>query len=681
MTPQKALSQDSLSPQEIPSSCAGVLLPLPLGEVYDYLIPSSLPVSVGDMVEVEFGRQRLKGLVWEVDKLTALPFSKLKIISGKMEEFSFTKENLDFLKWASTYTTFPRGALLKMMMSVPQVFTPLKRPRPQEPFAEPDPFFKKPHFEAQQEEGLALIQKEVTKGRYSVTLLDGVTGSGKTELYLEALTSCFLQGKQALILVPQISLAPQIAHRFERRFGVAPAVWHSSLTPAQRRETWKQIHSGHAKAVIGARSSLFLPYGNLGMIVVDEEHDTAYKQEEGVIYHARDLAVARAYLGKFPCLLTSATPSLETLYNCGLGKYHHIRLRSRYKGAQFPAVHLIDLRKAFAQKEEKFWIAPLLAARLKETVRAGEQALIYLNRRGYAPLTLCGQCGAKAQCPHCSTWLVHHRTKEALLCHHCGHKIHFSKNCLQCGAEESWVFCGPGVERIAEEIALRFPSFRTAVISSDSVDDEKTMGELASKIHKHDLDVLIGTQMIAKGHHFPNLTLVGIIDGDLGLSGGDLRSSEKTYHALHQVAGRAGREEKPGHVYLQTYAPEHPVLASLLSGEREAFIAQEMAYRQKGNMPPFSRLASLIFSSPHEKAVEEVARAFARHAPQGPNIGVFGPGPAPLALLRGNYRWRMLLQTPRSSLSIQTLLLEWKNRVKVPLSVKVKVDIDPYSFL
>jgi primosomal protein N' (replication factor Y) (superfamily II helicase) len=668
--------------KESPDQRIGVILPVPVGQVYDYLVPSSLKACPGNIVTVEFGRQKLQGLVWHEEREADISVSKLKYISDVVPDISFSPENLRFLKWVASYTMAPLGAILKMMVSVPNIFTPLKRPRLQlSPLEDPDPDinFSKRVFNPQQKEAIAFIKNQISKG-YSVTLLDGITGSGKTEVYLDVLSECLAKEQQALILLPQIALAPQIADRFEKRFGVSPTLWHSSLTQSQRRLSWKRICSGQAKVVIGARSSLFLPYAHLGMIVVDEEHDHAYKQEEGIIYQGRDLAVARAYLGQIPCILASATPSLETVYNCETGRYHRIRLESRYGVAQFPVVSLVDLRERTRQKEGKYWISTPLAIRLEETVAVGEQALIYLNRRGYAPLTLCRACGERLQCPYCSAWLVDHRKYGRFLCHYCGHGVNLATTCQKCGAEDALVACGPGVERIVEEIAARFPSFRTAMISSDTVEDADAMAHIAAKINNHDIDVIIGTQMIAKGHHFPDLTLVGVIDADLGLSGGDLRASEKTYQLLHQVAGRAGREQKPGHVYLQTYTPDHPVLASLISGDRDAFMSQEMEARKRGNMPPFARLASLIFSSFHRENVEATARAFMRCAPRAPDILVLGPAPAPLSIIRGKHRWRILLRTPRT-LSIQSVIRHWMKQVKIPFSVKVKIDIDPYSFL
>jgi primosomal protein N' (replication factor Y) len=657
----------------------GVILPLPFGGVYDYLVPSSLEVYPGMIVRVDFGKKSLHGVVWHHHTDANLPLTKLKYISATLNQFHFNKETLEFLKWVSTYTMFPLGAVLKMMLSVPEVFVPLKRSSLPHPCSEPDIYFNPPSLELQQEEAVSFIKSSFEKG-YSVTLLEGVTGSGKTEIYLELIRNILREEKQVLILLPHISLAPQIANRFEQRFGVLPILWHSSLTKSQRREAWKQISQGDAKVVMGARSSLFLPYSNLGMIIVDEEHDLSYKQEEGVIYQARDLAVTRAYLGNIPCLLSSATPSLETLYNCSLGRYRHFRLNSRYGEAQLPRVHLIDMRHKTAFKEKKFWISDTLANQILATVTAGEQALLYLNRRGYAPLTLCGECGEKLNCPYCSAWLVHHRKFEKFLCHYCGHTLHLSNNCLKCGSYDAWVCCGPGVERITEEVNQRFPSFRTATISSDLIEDAQAMTELTEIIQKKEVDILIGTQLITTGYHFPHLTLVGIIDADLGLSGGDLRASEKTHQTLQQVSGRAGREKKLGQVYLQTYNPDHPVLNSLLSNDREDFITQELHDRKKGNMPPFTRLAALIFSSLNHEAAKLAAQNLARCAPYGEGFLVLGPSPAPLSLVRGKYRWRMLLQTPRK-VSIQSVLKQWLNKVKIPSNVTLKIDIDPYSFL
>ena len=675
-----------------------VVLPLPLGQFYDYLVPDNLlfrqeTLKSGALVDVEFGRQKLRGLVIELDpeekrakekevqkKKAEVPLHKLKYISHIDPDICLSQENISFLKWVSAYTLAPLGAVLKMMLSVPDVFVPNKRLRSSPVPLIPDLHFIQRILETPQIHALDLIKQSFETSRHAVVLLDGVTGSGKTEVYLEALTNVFEKGQQVLLLLPQISLAPQLAQRFQQRYGIKPTLWHSGLTKAQRREYWKHIQKGEAQIVIGARSSLFLPYANLGMIVVDEEHDHAYKQEDGVLYQARDLAVARAYLAKIPCLLASATPSLESLNNCQHQRYRHVTLKSRYANATLPAIHLVDMRQKLTPQQKRFWISPLLAHKLEQTIAIGEQALIYLNRRGYAPLTLCGECGTKLECPHCSVWLVNHPRFQRFLCHHCGHSVSMSQTCSTCQAENSFIPCGPGVERIAEEIAQRFPTFRTTIISSDVVENAAKMALITEQINQQKLDVIVGTQMITKGHHFPHLTLVGVIDADLGLAGGDLRAREKTYQLLHQVAGRAGREQKPGQVYFQTYIPDHPVLISLLAGDRDSFIAQEMASRAQGHMPPFSRLASFIFSGHDRETVEKTAYHFSRLAPIRNDIQIFGPAPAPLTMIRGKYRWRLLLKTPKS-MSIQSVITTWLQHVKLPSSVQIKIDIDPYSFL
>ncbi len=664
-----------------------VILPLPLGRVYDYLVPDSFLengiLKAGTLVDVEFGRQKLKGVVVDSSSnelSSKLPLNKLKPILNVDLTFHLTPENINFLTWAAAYTMAPAGALLKMMLSVPEVFIPLKRKQISRLPDFPDPEFAQCVLDPSQTQALSLIQEKIESSKHTVILLDGVTGSGKTEVYLETLKQVIQKGQQVLILLPQISLAPQIAHRFQQRFNVPPTLWHSGLTKAQRRESWKHIQKGDAKVILGARSALFMPYANLGMIIVDEEHDHAYKQEESVLYQARDLAVARAYLAKIPCLLASATPSLETVLNCQQRRYHHVPLTSRYANAALPTIELIDMRHKTRTKEDRFWISPSLSMNLEQTVARGEQALIYLNRRGYAPLTLCGECGAKLECPYCSVWLVNHHYLKKFLCHHCGHSVCVSKICSKCQAKDSFIPCGPGVERIAEEISQRFPNFRTTIISSDVIDNATAMEKISAQINAQAWDVIVGTQIITKGHHFPHLTLVGVIDADLGLSGGDLRASEKTWQLLHQVAGRAGREQKAGYVYLQTYTPDHPVLTALLAGDREMFINQEINTRSQGHMPPFSRLAAFIFTGSDVHQVESTAHQFARHAPRLKDICIFGPAPAPLAMVRGKYRWRLLLRTPKT-LSIQSVIGDWMGRLKYPSSVQVKIDIDPYSFL
>jgi primosomal protein N' (replication factor Y) len=515
-------------------------------------------------------------------------------------------------------------------------------------------------------------------GGFSVTLLDGVTGAGKTEVYFEAVAAALRGGRQALVLLPEIALSAQWLERFSTRFGAAPAAWHSELTPTQRRTTWRDVAAGRVRVVVGARSALFLPFPELGLIVIDEEHDGAFKQEEGVVYHARDMAVVRARSAEIPAVLVSATPSLETVTNVERGRYHVLRLPDRHGGATLPHIAAIDLRRH--PPPPRSFLSPILRQALTATATAGEQAMLFLNRRGYAPLTLCRACGHRLQCPNCTTWLVEHRLAGRLQCHHCGYGAPRPRECPACGAGDSLVACGPGVERLAEEVTALLPTSRIEVMTSDTITGPQAIAEFVKRMTEHEIDVLIGTQIVAKGHHFPALTLVGVVDADLGLSGGDLRAAERTYQLLHQVAGRAGRAAQPGRVLLQTYAPEHPVMQALAAGARDSFLAAEAAERRRYGWPPFGRLAALIVSGRDERRVDEVARRLGATAPHGDGIDVLGPAPAPLAVLRGRHRRRLLVKA-RREVNLQDALRHWLGAVKVPGTVRVQVDIDPYSFL
>ena len=560
-------------------------------------------------------------------------------------------------------------------------------------FKAPDPDCAGPALSQQQSAAAEALRASVDDGAFSVTLLDGVTGSGKTEVYFEAIAAAIEAGRQALVLLPEIALSAQWLERFERRFGVAPALWHSELTSAQRRQTWRAVAYGRAPVVVGARSALFLPYPDLGLIVVDEEHESAFKQEDGVTYHARDMAVVRAQLGGMPTVLVSATPSLETLNNVKVGRYRALHLPERHGDAVLPDVGLVDLRQDKPPKLEGLgpgWLSTALRAAITETLTAGEQVLLFLNRRGYAPLTLCRACGHRLQCPNCTAWLVEHRLAGRLQCHHCGHASRLPPACPECGAEGTLTACGPGVERLAEEARVLFPQARQAMMTSDTLTGPEAAAELVRQVQAREIDLLIGTQIVAKGHHFPHLTLVGVVDADLGLYGGDLRAAERTYQLLHQVAGRAGRAEHRGRVLLQTAEPEHPVMQALAAGThtagggengRDTFFEAEAAAREAAGLPPFGRLAALILSGPDARQVDEIARSLARSAPRGQEgVTVLGPAPAPLAVLRGRHRRRFLVKAPRN-FRLQGLLRGWLGQMKLPNAVRLQVDIDPYSFL
>jgi primosomal protein N' (replication factor Y) len=549
-----------------------------------------------------------------------------------------------------------------------------------EPQAQPTPDWQSagPPLSRDQERAAERLVERVCEGGFSVTVLDGVTGSGKTETYFAAIAAALAAGRQVLVLLPEIALGAQWLDRFKRRFGALPAEWHSDVSQSTRRDTWRAVASGRAHIVVGARSALFLPFADLGLIIVDEEHDASYKQEDGVAYQARDMAVLRASIAEIPIVLVSATPSLETVINVARGRYERVHLPRRHAEASLPKIDLVDMRGQ--RVEPGRFLSPPLVAAVSETLAAGEQVLLFLNRRGYAPLTLCRACGHRFQCPNCTAWLVEHRFTARLICHHCGYSAPVPALCPECLATGALVPCGPGVERLQEEVAARFPEARTALMVSDLLMGPRAAAELADAMVAHRYDVLIGTQIVAKGHHFPMLTLVGVVDADLGLIGGDLRATERTYQLLHQVAGRAGRAERPGRVLLQTYMPEQPVMRALAAGDRDRFLEAEAAARREAGLPPFGRLAALIVSAGDPEAADFASRALARAAPQLPGLAVLGPAAAPLAILRGRHRRRFLVKAERGT-NLQAALLDWLGRVRVSSSVRVQVDIDPYSFL
>jgi primosomal protein N' (replication factor Y) len=542
----------------------------------------------------------------------------------------------------------------------------------------PDWRLSGPALSADQASAARRLVDSVERGKFAVTVLDGVTGSGKTETYFAAIAAALGAGKQVLVLLPEIALSAQWLERFHARFGALPAEWHSDVGQPQRRETWRAVAAGRARVVVGARSALFLPFAEPGLIVVDEEHDPSYKQEDGVIYQARDMAVLRAALAGIPIILVSATPSLETVINIARGRYARVGLPRRHAAAELPAVSLIDMRRERIERGR--FLAPPLVAELAQTFEAGEQALLFLNRRGYAPLTLCRACGHRFQCPSCTAWLVEHRFTGRLLCHHCGHAEAVPACCPECLAAGALVPCGPGVERIVEEMTQRFPAARAAVMVSDLLSGPRAAAELAQGMAERRYDVLIGTQLVAKGHHFPMLTLVGVVDADLGLIGGDLRAAERTYQLLHQVGGRAGRAERKGRVLIQTFMPDQPVMQTLAAGDRDRFLETEAAARRQTGLPPFGRLAAVIVSAADAETCDFTARALARAAPQLPGVSVLGPAPAPLAILRGRHRRRFLVKATRDS-RLQAVLRDWLGRVRLAGSARIQVDIDPYSFL
>jgi primosomal protein N' (replication factor Y) len=525
-----------------------------------------------------------------------------------------------------------------------------------------------------------VLVEMVHEGGFQAALLDGVTGSGKTEVYLEAVAAALAASPegQVLVLLPEIALTQAVLARFTTRFGGAPVEWHSAVPPPLRRRAWEGVASGKARIVVGARSALFLPYRDLKLIVVDEEHDGSFKQEEGFIYQARDMAVARAHIEKCAIVLASATPSLETIWNARQGRYRWLKLGARHGAAQLPDVDLIDMRQT--PPETGRWLSPPLVEAMVETFARGEQTLLFLNRRGYAPLVLCRACGERMKAPDSDSWLVEHRYTGRLVCHLTGFSMPRPDKCPHCGARDSLVSIGPGVERVEEEVRELFPQARVAVFSSDTVFDADGARSLIATMAAGDIDVLVATQAAAKGHDFPNLTLVGVVDADLGLRGGDLRAGERTFQLLAQASGRAGRRDRPGRALLQTYAPEHPVMEALAAQDRDAFIEAEMEARELAVLPPFGRLAAVIVSGPDPVALEAYVRQLASVAPNADGVDIFGPADAPLALIRGRRRKRFLVRADRS-VDLQGFLAAWRARARPPGAIRVVLDVDPYSFL
>jgi primosomal protein N' (replication factor Y) (superfamily II helicase) len=717
-----------------------VLVPVALDHPYSYRVPPDLALAPGDFVRVPLGPRECTAVVW-AENATPNPRldNRMKDIAEKLDIPPLKPELRKFVEWVSGYTLSPRGMVLRMALRMgehlgpervrvgvrmagppPQRVTPARArvlalladglarakgdaareagvsagvidglidegtlealPLPAEPAARPpDPLYAVPDFSPAQAEAGAALRECVRAGGYSVTLLDGVTGSGKTEVYFEAVAEAVSRGRQSLILMPEIALTAQSLDRFAARFGVRPAEWHSELSPRNRARTWHGVAAGEVSVVAGARSALFLPYADLGLIIVDEEHDAVYKQEDGVHYHARDMAVVRGHIAKFPVVLASATPSIETEVNARRGRYRRLQLPERFGGQHLPGVEAIDLTREGPPRGR--YIAPRLAAAVKTALERGQQALLFLNRRGYAPLTLCRACGFRFACPNCDAWLVDHRFKRQLVCHHCGFFTPRPAACPKCQASDSFVACGPGVERLEEEAAALFPQARIMVLSSDLIATAERMREEFKEIEDGHVDIVIGTQLVAKGHHFPKLNLVGIIDADLGLSNGDPRASERTFQLLHQVAGRAGRESGRGYGFLQTHQPDHPVMRALIACDREAFYASEIAARERTHYPPFGRLVSIVISGPDRPTTEGFGRRLCAAAPHDETVRVLGPAEAPIAVVRGRHRFRVLIKAPRAY-DLSAYVRDWLGQAPKPATgIKLEADIDPMSFL
>lgn len=717
----------------------GVLTAEPLGHPFDYIAPEG-GVSLGAFVEVPLGPRRVLGVVWgEGDG--GFDAAKLRGVARVFDVPPMRDEMREFLTRASAYTLTPLPAMLRLATRAPGLGDPpaLRRiyrasgvlcermttarekvlavladyggaaftlgelagaagvstsvikgmvaqgalleldAQRDLPYPRLDTAMPGKALNAEQAAGAARLRMAVAGGVFGAVLLKGITGSGKTEVYLEAVAECLARGRQALVLLPEIALTAGFLARVEERFGARPAEWHSGITATERRRLWKMVGQGDAGLVVGARSALFLPFRDLGLLVVDEEHDSSYKQEEGAFYNARDMAVLRASLASAQVVLASATPSLESWVNADAGKYTRIDLTARFGDAELPEMRAIDMRGETLPADR--WISETLAAEVAARIERQEQSLLFLNRRGYAPVTLCRACGQQVGCDHCDARMVEHRFLKRLVCHQCGATKPVPVTCPSCGVEGRMAAVGPGVERLADEVAERFPQARVAVLSSDLFGSARALRERIEAIAAGEADIIIGTQLVAKGHNFPLLTLVGVIDADLGLQGSDLRAAERTFQLMRQVAGRAGRAERAGLALLQSHQPDHPVIRAILSGDEEGFWRAEAAERKAAGVPPYGRMAGIVLSSPDVQAVFDFGAALARADAPLRRIGaqVFGPAPAPIARIRGRHRVRLLVKADKAA-PLQAALAEWVAQVKPPTNLRVAIDIDPQSF-
>ena len=719
-----------------------VLLPIPTDRPYSYAVPAEIELQPGDFVQVPLGPRKVAAVVWDApDDEQPVDPKKLRAVEKKFDCPSLVRDMRRFIDWVAHYTISPPGMVLRSVLRSPAALDPevplqgllytggqtermtdarrrvlelveeqggLSWTRsglahaagtstsvidglikqglfemvdipPSAVVAPPVPEKASTKLNDEQQRAASALVAAVDAAEYSCALLDGVTGSGKTEVYFEAVAAALEENKQVMILLPEIALTTTFLERFEKRFGAPPAEWHSGIAPKMREKVWRQVATGQVRVVVGARSALFLPFRELGLIVVDEEHDSAYKQEDRVFYNARDMAVVRASIGGFSCILSSATPSIESRVNAEAERYQHLKLVRRHGDAVLPDLKTIDMR-AHPPPRGRF-LSPVLTQAMGDAVERGEQALLFLNRRGYAPLTLCRVCGHRFECNNCSAWLVEHRFRNQLQCHHCGHNEPTPEACTNCGTLDHLVACGPGVERLAEEVDETFPDARIIVLSSDMMGGVSRLRLELEAIAKGQADIIIGTQLVAKGHNFPLMTCVGVVDSDLGLANGDPRAAERTFQLLSQVTGRAGRAGGHSVGLLQTYAPDHPVISAIASGDREAFYEREIALRKSANLPPFARLVSLIISGEDKRDVESHARLLRQAAPQSDDVFLLGPAEAPMALVRGRHRYRLLAHAPRA-FDVQSYLRNWMAHApKERGSLRVQIDVDPQSFL
>lgn len=723
-----------------------VLIPNIVNTGYDYRLPAD--ADLGQFVRVSVMNRPYIGVIFGYGD-SNLPTEKIKNVS-EIYPSKLSADDLSWIKKMSNWTLMTPGAVLRLIINVPDAFLPPKteplynfnfdacgkmtdaRQMVMDAYSsndntamtlgdlrniarvspavintmikkglltlcntrvvESNEFNYTYHdtgnvvLNAEQSAAANAIAHSIEQGGFSVHLLDGITGSGKTQVYFDSVLRAYNAGKSVLLMMPEIALTAQFMTRFTQRFGAPPVVWHSNLTSARRREIWRGVLNKKIRVIVGTRSALFLPWQDLGLIVVDEEHDGSYKQEDMGNYHARDMAVLRAKIAGFPVVLASATPSAETLHNVELGKYKILKLTSRFGGAELPKISTIDLRENRPvdymlpgdDTPQRGNLSPLLCDAISETLNAHQQVMLFINRRGFAPITQCKKCGWVAMCPECSVGMTYHKRLGKLLCHMCGRTMELPKKCPECGNETSMY--GVGLERIEQEVNARFPNAKTALVSSDTIMTRQTLERLVAKMENGEIDIVIGTQILAKGHHFPNLTLVGVVDADMGLFGTDFRASEHTFQQLFQVAGRAGRGEYPGRVLLQTYQPENPVLTAICACDRDAFMETDMAARRSAKMPPFGQLIALIVEGEKEQTLKSFCEMLSNAAPTLHGGKIMGPIAAQIYQIRNWYRMRFLIAGDANA-NLQPVVTHWLSHVRPPANIRIKIDVNPQNFM
>ena len=726
-----------------------ILIPNVVNAGYDYRLNAD--AELGNFVRVSVMNRPYIGVVYGIGD-SGLPESKIKSVS-EVFDFGLSVEDLQWIQKMSEWTLMTPGAVLRLIINVPDAFLPPRieplytfkhddkirmtearqsvadafasndneamsvsdiqnishvsssvvrtmikngtlvlsdsRAKEQKSFIYQYKDMGTVKLNEEQSKAADVIGNAIEEGGFAVYLLDGITGSGKTQVYFDSAWRAYQKGKSVLLMMPEIALTAQFMSRYEHRFGAPPVVWHSNLTAARRREIWRGVSRGEIKMVVGTRSALFLPWQNLGLIVIDEEHDGSYKQEDMGNYHARDMAVLRAKIAGFPVVLASATPSAETLENVAVGKYSRLKLTSRFGGATLPTIETIDIRQnrpvGYNLPDEEGdapvrtgYLSPDLCSAMQDTLSAGQQVMLFINRRGFAPIVQCKKCGWVSTCPDCSVGMTYHKHLNKLLCHMCGRMSALPEKCPNCGDAVS--MRGAGLEKIQEEVNVKFPNAKTALVSSDTMMSRQALERLVGKMERGEIDVVIGTQILAKGHHFPNLTLVGVVDADMGLFGTDFRAAEHTFQQLFQVAGRAGRGEIPGKVLMQTYQPDHPVLQAICAGDRDNFMASDMAARRTAKMPPYGQLIAIIIEAEKESVLKKFCSVLSDAAPSANGVKIMGPIAAQVYQIRNWYRMRFLVAGDVRS-NLQAVVKHWMGKVKVPANVRVKIDVSPQNFM